>query len=118
MKKIILILSFFCLKITAQYLVKNINYTVPKKSDVFQIIEEDKKQLLLFFSSEKQISSLRLNEKFEIVDSLSIKQVDKKFNQIVGYSIAKDKYYTYWTNGKSYISKTFDYKTKTIENSS
>lgn len=118
MKKIILILSFFCLKITAQDLVKNINYTVPKKSDVFQIIEEDKKQLLLFFSSEKQISSLLLNEKFEIVDSLSIKQVDKKFNQIAGYSIANDKYYTYWTNGKSYISKTFDYKTKTIENNS
>lgn len=115
MKKIIVFISFFCIKVVAQDLVRSINYTVPKKSDVFQIIEEDKKQVSLFFNSDKQISCLRLNEGFEVIDSLSTKQVDKKFNQIIGYSISKDKYYTYWTNGKNYMSKVFDFNNKSVE---
>lgn len=117
MKKIIAItvLSLLFTKIAAQDLVKSVSYTVPKKSEVFQIIEEDKKQLSLFFSSDNQISSLRFDENFEIIDSLSTKQVDKKFNEVLGYSLSDGKYYTYWTNGKTYISKAFDFKNKTVE---
>ncbi|RXR21061.1 hypothetical protein EQG63_03740 [Flavobacterium amnicola] len=117
MNKIIiaLVLSLLGAKSFAQDLVKTINYTVPKKSEIFQIVEEEKKQLSLFFCTNKQISSLRFNENFEIIDSLTTNQIDKKFDEIIGYSLSGDKYYTYWTNGKDYISKAFDFKNKKIE---
>lgn len=113
---IILFLSLSSTKSVAQDFVKSINFTVPKKSEIFQINEEEKKQLSLFFCSEKQISCLRLNENFEVIDSITTNQKDKKFDEILGYSLSNEKHYTYWTNGKVYISLAFDYKNKTVEN--
>lgn len=100
----------------AQDFVKSFNVTIPKKSDVFQIIEEDKKQVILFFCSDKKIIGTRLDENFEVIDSISTIQVDKKFDKVLGYSLSNGKYHTYWTNGKAYMSKTFDFETKTVVN--
>jgi len=114
----VVIVSFLSTTSIAQDFVKSISFAVPKKSEIFQIVEEDKKQVSLFFCSDKRISSLRLNENFEIIDSLNTNPIDKKFDEVLGYSLSNDKYYTYWTNGKSYISMAFDYKNKTVEKKS
>jgi hypothetical protein len=115
MKNIILFLSFFLFsKSFSQETVKSINLNLSKKTDVFQVVEEDKKQVTLFFSDQKRLKATRLNESFEIIDSISTTRPNNDFEDIVGYSINGNKYYSYWSsaNNKEIIYQCFDFDFK------
>ena len=115
MKKILLI-STVLISITAhsQEFFKNLNLNLTKKTEVFQIVEENKKQVTLFFSDKNSLKAIRLNESFSIIDSLSTASPSYEFDDIVGYSLSNNKYYSYWSssNNKQIIYQCFDFDTK------
>ncbi len=54
--------------------------------DVFQIINQSNNTVTLFLSDKENVTAIRLNEKFEVVDSLSTNRPDKKYAEILGYN--------------------------------
>ena len=117
MKKIIAgFILVFSISLTAQELVKTTQFKIPKKSESFQIVEEDTKYVTFFFSNKKTIKSIRFNSNFEIIDSLSVAKNDKELEDIIGYSITDNVYHTFWSTskGEEFISQSFDFKEKKV----
>lgn len=117
MKKIIIIgLLITAVTSFSQDFVKKINFKINKGSSVFQIVEEDKKQFSFFFSDENNVKSIKFNDKFEVLDSLSSTRPEDKYNDIAGYSITGNKYYTYWftSNNKEIGAQCFDFDKKDV----
>ena len=49
----------------SQELVKEFNFKLAKKTDVFQVVEAEKKQISLFFSDKRNVRTLRFDESFK-----------------------------------------------------
>ncbi|WP_291130178.1 hypothetical protein [Flavobacterium sp. UBA7682] len=98
----------------SQEMIKNTSLSINKKSDVFQIVEENKKQVSLFFSDKNKVHSVRFDENFSVIDSIASESPSKDYDDIVGYSISGNQYYVYWSNsnGKEMLSQCFDYDAK------
>lgn len=101
-------------------MVKSTTLNISRKADVFQVVEENKKQVSLFFSAKKNVLSVRFDENFNVIDSLTTEKPQKDYEDIVGYSISGSRYYTYWSssNGKELLSQCFDFETKKTESKS
>jgi hypothetical protein len=117
MKKILVtLLVLSSLNTFAQTLTQSVPLNVSKKSDVFQVVEEDKKQISLFFNDKLKVRTVRFDEKFNIIDSLSSDRPSKDYDDIIGYSISGNKYYSYWSssNNKEIASQCFDFEGKKV----
>lgn len=118
MKKITLLAFSLCCSIAfSQQLVKTLNLKLPKKSDVFQVIDSEKKQVLLFFSNKVGVKTIRFNENFEVQDSLTGNRPYDEYDDIIGYSTSNNKYYSYWasSNNKDIAYQCFDFENKKID---
>lgn len=117
MKKILFALSCLHTILTfSQELVKNVSLDLPKKTDVFQIIEEEKKEISLFFCDKTRVRCLRFDSQFSIVDSIIGNRPSDLYDNIVGYSTSKNNYYTYWSNAnnREILAQSFDFNTKKV----
>jgi len=122
MKKItiLLILSLVSFCSFSQEIVKSVNIGLSKNADVFQIVEQDKKQVSLFFSAKINVLAVRFDENLNVIDSLKTEKPPKDYDNIVGYNLSGNKCYTYWasSNGKEMLSQCFDFDNKkTVSNS-
>lgn len=118
MKKITILAFSLCCSIAfSQQLVKTMNLKLPKKSDIFQVIDSEKKQVLLFFSNKEGVKTIRLNENFELQDSLTGNRPYDEYDDIIGYSTSNNKYYSYWasSNNKDIAYQCFDFENKKID---
>ncbi|GAB3713746.1 hypothetical protein [Flavobacterium koreense] len=118
MKKLLFALALLITSISfSQELVKSVPLKVAKKSDVFQVVDSEKKQVLLFFSNKDGVKTIRFDENFELKDSLSGNRPYQEYNDIIGYSISNNKYYSYWasTNSKEIAYQCFDFENKKID---
>lgn len=117
MKKIyaflISIVSFYSY---SQEIAKSVNLGISKNAEVFQIVEEDKKQVSLFFSAKINALAVRFDKDFNIIDSLKTEKPSKEYSDIVGYSISGNKYYAYWSssNGKELMAQCYDFDSKNV----
>jgi len=118
MKKLLyLLICLTCFTSFSQEMVKSVGLNVSKNAQVFQIVEENKKQVSLFFSAKINMISIRFDEKFNVIDSLTIQKPSKDYDDIVGYSCSpENQYYVYWSNsnGKELLSQCFDYNAKKV----
>jgi len=116
MKKLLFALLITSISFSQQ-LVKTMNLKLPKKSDIFQVIDSEKKQVLLFFSNKNGVKTIRLNENFEVQDSLSGNRPYDEYDDIIGYSTSNNKYYSYWasSNNKDIAYQCFDFENKKID---
>ncbi len=118
MKKLLFALALLITSISfSQELVKSVPLKVAKKSDVFQVVDSEKKQVLLFFSNKDGVKTIRFNDNFELLDSLSGNRPYQEYDDIIGYSISNNKYYSYWasSNSKEIAYQCFDFENKKIE---
>ena len=105
----------FCvLKVNSQKLISEFNINIPKKSESFQINDEESKNVLLFFDNKEVISSFKLNENLLVVDSIKINKGDQKIESIIGYAKNKSTYYTYWSSkdDKLFYVLSYDFDKK------
>lgn len=116
MKKIAVILLLSSLNCISQNLAKNITLNYARKNDVFQVVEENKKQVSLFFSDKYKARTIRFDDNFNFIDSLSTNRPSKEYDDIIGYSISGNKYYSYWSssNNKEVASQCFDFDGKKV----
>lgn len=101
----------------SQELVKSIPIKIAKKSEVFQVVDQEKKQVLLFFSNKDGVKTLLFDNNLEFQDSLSGNRPYQEYDDIIGYSISNNKYYSYWasSNNKEIAYQCFDFENKKID---
>jgi len=117
MKKFLCLLLFVqSLFLFSQQLEKVLPLNFKNTNDLFQVVEEDKKQVLLFFRDKNRVLTVKFNDKFEVLDSISSTRPPKNYDDIVGYSISDNRYYSYWstTNNKEITTQCFDFTSKKV----
>lgn len=112
----ILLASFFLagLRSFSQEVVNEFDLKLEKKRDFFQVVNEDKKEVILFLNDKEKVTSIRFDEKFNLKDSLSSVRPDKAYIEIIGYSQNKNDYFIFWgsKDRKEINSQYFNLTTK------
>ncbi len=115
MKKLLFgLLLLTCSISFSQELAKDFKIYLVKKADVFQIVEEQKKEVSFFFIGKTTIKTMRFNETFGVIDSLSTPRPTEEYEAIVGYSITDNKYFTYWSDKKKILAQCYDFDAKQV----
>ncbi len=117
MKKSFLILfALISFHSFSQEMIKSLDLKISKNADVFQVVEEDKKQVSLFFNHKKNAKAIRFDNQLNLIDSLSAERPPKDYDDVVGYSITNNKYYSYWSssNNKHFAAQCFDFDAKQV----
>jgi hypothetical protein len=110
----LLLSSTICL---SQEIVHSTPVALKKNRDVFQTVNEDKKEVVLFISDKAKVKAILLNEKMEIVDSISTDRPDrKKFTDIIGYNTNNSNTRLFWasTDRNLVFSQLYDFTTRKI----
>ncbi len=117
-KTILLLISIFSNFSFSQELAGELNLKLHDKRNIFQIVDELKKQVALFISDENGVSSYKFNNEFKVIDSLKSKRPDDKFKSMIGYASKDDKYRVFWSSNKNkeINSQCFDFESKKVTN--
>lgn len=119
MFKKILLASFFLAGLSSfsQEVVSSTSLDLKNNRDIFQTINNDKKEVSLFVSDKVKVKALRLNEQMQITDSISTERPDKKtYTNMIGYNISNDNTRLFWSSNdyENIISQLYDFKSRTI----
>lgn len=98
----------------SQELVRELKINLGNKTDAFQIVEEQKKQVAFFFSDKTTIKTIRFNDNFEVIDSIVTSRPTKDYDKVVGYSITDNKYFAYWSDNKKMLAQCFDFDSQLV----
>ena len=114
-KKILLTFLFLnSLLSSAQEIIKEFDLKLDKKRDFFQVVNESEKEVILFLNDKEIVTSIRFDEKFSIIDSLTTTRPEKKYDHIIGYSRNDKDYFIFWAseNRKEISSQHFNFAKK------
>lgn len=113
-----LLLIALCLSVTFSFSQELVNYTpveLKRNRDVFQIVDNNKKETTLFISDKEKVKAILLNEKMQIMDSLSTERPDKKkYSEMIGYTAASSNARLFWSSrDRSFIlSQLYDFRNR------
>lgn len=98
----------------SQNIVKEFDLKLNNKRDFFQIVNEDKKEVILFLNDKEKVTSFRFDEKFNILDSLTSSRPEKKYIEIIGYQKNINDYFVFWgsKDRKEINAQYFNFATK------
>ncbi|MNX56488.1 hypothetical protein D3C86_872840 [compost metagenome] len=98
----------------AQEIVKEFDLKLDKKRDFFQVVNESEKEVILFLNDKEKVTSVRFDDKFNIIDSLTAVRPEKKYENIIGYSQKDDNYFVFWASEdrKEISSQYFNFAKK------
>ena len=101
----------------SQEIVQSIPLELKSNKDVFQIVNESKKEVSLFISDKKRVKNIRLDGKMRILDSLSTNRPAKNYNEIIGYNGNESNYRLFWasSNCKEIFTQLFNFNNHKIE---
>lgn len=104
----------------SQDIVKEFDLKLEKKRDFFQVANEDKKEVILFLNDKEKVTSIRFDEKFNIIDSLTTARPEKKYANIIGYSQKDNNYFVFWASEdrKEISSQYFNFAKKETKTTS
>ncbi|WP_337967809.1 hypothetical protein [uncultured Flavobacterium sp.] len=104
----------------SQDIVKEFDLKLEKKRDFFQVVNEDKKEVILFLNDKEKVTSIRFDEKFNIIDSLTTARPEKKYDNIIGYNQKDNNYFVFWAseNRKEISSQYFNFAKKETKTTS
>ncbi|MEO7977198.1 hypothetical protein [Flavobacterium sp.] len=101
----------------SQEIVSSTPINLKKNRDVFQTLNEDKKEVTLFISDKIKVNALRLNEKMEVIDSLSAERpIPKTYTNMIGYNLNNDNTRLFWSSNdyEEIFTQLFDLKTREV----
>jgi hypothetical protein len=101
----------------AQELVSSIPLDLTRNRDVFQVVNESNKNVTLFLTDKTTINAVRLNEKMQILDSLSVTRPEKKFTSMVGHTTNEENNSRiFWatSNRKEFYVQNFNFTTRAV----
>lgn len=118
LKKILLASLFLNVLISfSQEIVSSTPINLKKNRDVFQTLNEDKNEVTLFISDKIKVNALRLNEKMEVIDSLSAERpTAKTYTNMIGYNLNNDNTRLFWSSNdyEEIFTQFFDLKTREV----
>jgi len=118
LKKILLASLFLNSLISfSQEIVSSTPINLKKNRDVFQTLNENKKEVTLFVSDKIKVNALRLNEKMEVIDSLSAERpMAKTYTNMIGYNLNNDNTRLFWSSNdyEEIFTQFFDLKTREV----
>ncbi|WP_456315115.1 hypothetical protein [Pseudomonas shirazensis] len=99
-KKVFLASFFLSGLITfSQEIVSSAPVNLKKNRDIFQIVNQDKKDVTLFVSDKVKVKAMHLNENMQIVDSISTERPDTKtYDNMIGYNISNNNTRLFWAS--------------------
>lgn len=101
--------------VNAQKFVGSLPLKFESKSNCFEIIDDEKKQLALCINQAKKTQIIRLSPEFKVQDSMHMSRPDGDFKYLSGYSVQNGIYYLYWNSSgkeKSIGCQIYDFNTK------
>ncbi|MCD0475580.1 hypothetical protein LPB87_14365 [Flavobacterium sp. EDS] len=104
----------------SQDIVKEFDLKLEKKRDFFQVVNEDEKEVIIFLNDKEKVTSIRFDQKFSIIDSLTTSRPEKKYGNIIGYSKTDDNYFIFWASEdrKEISSQYFNFAKKETKTTS
>lgn len=79
----------------------NLNSSRHATKEVFQVVNQENNDFVMFFINAKQVHSYMFNEDFEIKNKLSLEDKRRKYNTIIGYGLENElNYNLFLTNEK------------------
>jgi hypothetical protein len=100
----------------AQELVNSTALKLKKNSDVFQIVNNEKKTVTLFLSNNEKVKAINLNENMQIVDSISAEKPNTKtYATMIGYNRSNDGTRLFWSsnNDENIFTQFYDFNNRT-----
>ncbi|PXY40050.1 hypothetical protein DMB65_14775 [Flavobacterium cheongpyeongense] len=106
--------------VSAQELVNSVPLEPKKNRDVFQIIDDEKNTVTLFVSDTEKVKAINLNEKMQIIDSISANKPNTTTTNVIGYNSSNTGTRLYWSsnNDENIFVQLYDFnnhKTTTNE---
>lgn len=120
MLKKLFLTAFFLhsLLIFSQEVVNATAIDLKKKSDVFQTLNEKEKEVTLFFNDKVKVKAIRLNEKMQILDSISTERpAIKTYDGMIGYTLNNNNTRLFWSsnNYQEIFTQLFDFNSRKVE---
>jgi hypothetical protein len=117
-KSMALILLLSSIMAFSQEMVNLIPLELKKNRDVFQIVNNTTKETSLFISDKKRVKAIRLNDKMQIIDSLSTERPDKTYSEMIGYNNDQSNPRLFWisSNHKEIFSQLYNFENQQISN--
>jgi hypothetical protein len=110
----LLIVFLFPLAINSQ----EIKIKLRNIKDVYQIVNHENNNALIFFIENKKITSYLLGDNLETIDSISLERPEKKFKSIAGHTYNNDIYSLVWETDdqNEFHIQEIDLKSRKITN--
>lgn len=99
----------------SQEIVSSAPVELKKNRDVFQTVNDDTKEITLFVSDKIKVKAIRLNEKIQIVDSISAERpIAKTYANMIGFNISNGNTRLFWSSNdyENINAQLFDFKTR------
>jgi hypothetical protein len=83
----------------SQDIINSTPIALKKNRDIFQIVNNEKKDVTLFLSDKIKVKAIHLNENMQIVDSVSTERPDTKtYDMMIGYNINNTNTRLFWSS--------------------
>lgn len=105
----------------SQELISSTAVDLKKNRDIFQTVNNEKKTVTLFISDKEKVKAINLNEKMQILDSISSKRPDTKtYSNMIGYNLKNNSTRLFWSSNdcQKILAEIYsfdDHKTTTKE---
>jgi hypothetical protein len=119
MIKKILLTSLFLNSLLSfsQDIVSSTPVELKKNRDIFQVVNNDRKDVTLFVSDKIKVKAIQLNQNMQIVDSISTERPSTKtYDAMIGYNINNDNTRLFWSSNdrQDIITQLFDFNSKKV----
>ncbi|MBF4506155.1 hypothetical protein IRZ83_05690 [Flavobacterium sp. JLP] len=119
MIKKILLASLFLSSLIAfsQEIVSSTPLELKKNRGVFQTINNEKKEVTLFVSDKIKVNAIHLNEKMQIVDSISTERPNPKvYKNMIGYNVNNDNTRLFWSSDdyEDIFTQLYDFNSQKV----
>ncbi|WP_264553001.1 hypothetical protein [Flavobacterium sp. N2038] len=83
----------------SQDIINSTPIALKKNRDIFQIVNNEKKDVTLFLSDKIKVKAIHLNENMQIVDSVSTERPDTKtYDMMIGYNVDNTNTRLFWSS--------------------
>lgn len=101
----------------SQEVVTSAPVELKKNRDVFQTVNNEKNEVTLFVSDKIKVKAIHLDQKMQIVDSLSAERPNTKtYTNMIGYNISKNNTRLFWSSNdyEDIYCQLFDFNSKKV----
>nr|WP_199000681.1 hypothetical protein [Flavobacterium sp. ASV13] len=86
----------------SQEVISSTAFDLKKNRDIFQTVNNEKKTVTIFISDKEKVKAINLNEKMQILDSISSKRPETKtYSNMIGYNLKNNSTRLFWSSNDS-----------------